>query len=185
MNASSWAAVAPASRMWYPEIEIGCQRGMCRVHHSIMSIISRIDGSAGKIHSFWAMYSLRMSAWIVPPSRSGETPCRSATHTYWASTTAAGALTVIEVVTRSSGMPREQILHVGQRVHRHALAADLAQRAGVVGVVAHQGGHVEGRGEAGLAVVEQVAEALVGVLAPCRSRRTGASSTSLPRYIVS
>ena len=72
---------------------------MVRVHHSIMSIISRIDGSGGKIHSFWAMYSLRMSAWMVPPSRSAETPWRSATHTYWASTIAAGAFTVIEVVT--------------------------------------------------------------------------------------
>ena len=70
-----------------------------------MSTISRIDGSGGKIHSFWAMYSLRMSAWIVPPSASGGMPCRSATHTYCASTTAAGAFTVIDVVTRSSGMP--------------------------------------------------------------------------------
>ena len=73
-----------------------------------MSIISRIDGSGGKIHSFWAMYSLRMSAWMVPPSCSGPTPCRSATHTYCASTIAAGAFTVIEVVTRSSGMPRNR-----------------------------------------------------------------------------
>ena len=30
-------------------------------HHSIMSVISRIAGSIGKHHSFWAMYSLRMS----------------------------------------------------------------------------------------------------------------------------
>ena len=35
-----------------------------------MSPSSRIAGSIGKHHSFWAMYSLRMSAWIVPPSRS-------------------------------------------------------------------------------------------------------------------
>ncbi len=105
MNASSCAAVAPASRMWYPEIETGCQRGIARVHHSIMSTISRIEGSAGKIHSFWAMYSLRMSAWIVPPSRSAATPCRSATQTYCASTIAAGAFTVMDVVTWSSGMP--------------------------------------------------------------------------------
>jgi hypothetical protein len=46
-----------------------------------------------------------MSAWIVPPSASGGMPWRSATHTYCASTTAAGAFTVIDVVTRSSGMP--------------------------------------------------------------------------------
>ena len=81
---------------------------MVSVHHSIMSTMSRIDGSGGKIHSFWAMYSLRMSAWIVPPSTSGGMPCFSATTTYWASTTAAGAFTVIEVVTRSSGMPAKR-----------------------------------------------------------------------------
>ena len=73
-----------------------------------MSTMSRIDGSGGKIHSFWAMYSLRMSAWMVPPSTSGGMPCFSATTTYWASTTAAGAFTVIEVVTRSSGIPAKR-----------------------------------------------------------------------------
>ena len=43
-----------------------------------MSVTSRIAGSIGKHHSFWAMYSLRMSVWIVPASRSGGTPCFSA-----------------------------------------------------------------------------------------------------------
>src|SRR6185437_3143028 len=46
-----------------------------------------------------------------------------------------------------------------------ALAADLAERARAVGVVTHQRRHVEGRRETGLAVVEQVVEALVGLLA--------------------
>ena len=35
---------------------------------------SRIAGSTGKHHSFWAMYSLRMSAWIVPLRRSARDP---------------------------------------------------------------------------------------------------------------
>ena len=39
-----------------------------------MSVTSRIAGSIGKHHSFWAMYSLRMSVWIVPPSFSGGDP---------------------------------------------------------------------------------------------------------------
>ena len=39
--------------------------------NSIMSVTSRIAGSIGKHHSFWAMYSLRMSVWIVPASCSG------------------------------------------------------------------------------------------------------------------
>ena len=58
----------------------------------------------------------------------------------------------------------EQRLHVVERVDRHALAADLAQRARVVRVVAHQRRHVERRRESRLAVVEQVAEALVRLL---------------------
>ena len=65
---------------------------------------------------------------------------------------------------RPWSMPGEQRLHVVERVDRHALAADLALRARVVGVVAHQRRHVERRGEPGLPVVEQVAEALVGLL---------------------
>ncbi len=78
---------------------------MRAVQNSTMSVTSRIDGSGGKIHSFWAMNSLRMSVWIVPPSASGGTPCCSATQMYIASSIAAGALMVIDVVTCSSGMP--------------------------------------------------------------------------------
>ena len=58
----------------------------------------------------------------------------------------------------------EQRLHVVERVDRDALAADLAERARVVGVVAHQRRHVEGGRETRLAVLEQVAEALVRLL---------------------
>ena len=78
---------------------------------------------------------------------------------------AAGALIVIDTDTSPRSMPVEQRLHVVERVDGDALAADLAERARVVGVVAHQRGHVEGGREAGLAVVEQVVEALVGLLA--------------------
>ena len=46
-----------------------------------MSVTSRMAGSIGKHHSFWAMYSLRMSVWIVPASCSGGTPWRSAATT--------------------------------------------------------------------------------------------------------
>ncbi len=45
-----------------------------------------------------------------------------------------------------------------------ALAADLAARARVVGVVAHERRHVEGGREARLALLEQEVEARVGVL---------------------
>ncbi len=46
-----------------------------------MSVTSRIAGSIGKHHSFWAMYSLRMSVWIVPPSADGAIPFSSAATT--------------------------------------------------------------------------------------------------------
>ncbi len=66
---------------------------------------------------------------------------------------AAGALIVIDTDTRSSGMPSNSASMSAERVDRDTLAAHLAQRAGMVGVVAHQRRHVERRGEPRLAVV--------------------------------
>ena len=51
-----------------------------------------------------AMYSLRMSFWVVPRSFSDGTPCSSPTSWYRHSSTLAGALIVIEVETWSSGI---------------------------------------------------------------------------------
>ena len=47
VNASSWAAVAPASRMWYPLTEIVFHFGTSRVQNSNTSVISRMDGRGG------------------------------------------------------------------------------------------------------------------------------------------
>jgi hypothetical protein len=105
VKASSWTPVAPASRMWYPLIEIGFQRGISFAQNSIMSTTSRTAGRGGMIHSFWAMYSLRMSAWMVPPRTARGTPCFSAAAMYMHSATIAGALMVIEVVTSRNGIP--------------------------------------------------------------------------------
>src|SRR5207245_10011429 len=44
--------------------------------------------------------------------------------------------------------------------------ADLAARPGVIGVVAHQRGHVERGRETGLPLLEQILEAKVGILRP-------------------
>ncbi len=55
----------------------------------------------------------------------------------------------------------KQRLHVLERVDRDTLTADLAERARVIRVVAHQRRHVERRRQARLAVLEQIAEALV------------------------
>ncbi len=72
---------------------------MCFAHHSIMSTQIFTEGRGGQIHSFCAMNSFNMSAWMVPPSFSGGIPCFSATATYIARSTTAGALMVMEVVT--------------------------------------------------------------------------------------
>ena len=48
VSASSWAAVLPASRMWYPDTEIGCQRGISAVQKRIVSATIRIDGRGGR-----------------------------------------------------------------------------------------------------------------------------------------
>ncbi len=58
----------------------------------------------------------------------------------------------------------EERLHVGERVDRDPFAPHLAERARVVGVVAHERGHVERGREPGLPVLGEVAEALVRLL---------------------
>ncbi|MBT9149491.1 MAG: hypothetical protein DDT28_00921 [Dehalococcoidia bacterium] len=65
----------------------------------MVSTTRRIEGSGGKINENWAMYSLRMSFCIVPPSFSMGMPRFSAAAIYIAQTTAAGPLMVMEVVT--------------------------------------------------------------------------------------
>ena len=56
------------------------------------------------MYYFCAMYSLRMSFWIVPEIRSQSAPCFSATTRYMAHRIAADDVIVIEVVTSASGI---------------------------------------------------------------------------------
>src|ERR1700685_4341357 len=104
VNASSWTAVEPASRIWYPEIDTACQRGTFFAQNSIMSVTILSEGRGGLIHSFCAMDSLNMSSGSVPATALHGTPWRSATTRYIASSTEAEQLIVIEVETLSSGM---------------------------------------------------------------------------------
>ena len=129
-----------------------------------MSVTSRIDGSGGKMYSFCAMYSLRMSVWIVPRR------CSRRDALLLADRDVEREQDRRRRVDRHRGRDvaerdaAEERLHVLERVDRDALAADLALRARVVRVVAHQRRHVERGREPGLAVLEQVAEALVRLL---------------------
>src|SRR5829696_1258537 len=110
-----------------------------------MSLKTRIDGPGGNSHSFWAMYSLRISFWLVPASSSDATPCFSAATTYMASRTL------------------EEALHVFEGIHGDALRADFTEGERRVGVQAHEGGHIESDREAVLAVIQEVPEPLVGL----------------------
>ena len=71
------------------------------------------------------------------------------------------ALIVIDVDTRSSGIPSNSSRHVLDRVDRHADPPDLAGRERVVGVVAHLRRQIERDAEAADALLKQVAVALV------------------------
>jgi hypothetical protein len=79
--------------------------GTSAAQKAMRSVIRRRCGSGGKIHSFWAMYSLRMSFWSVPRILANGMPRFSALARNMAKIQAAGALMVMEVETRSSGMP--------------------------------------------------------------------------------
>ncbi len=83
--------------------------GTSLAQYSIESTTRRIDGAGGKMNSFWAMNSLRMSFWSVPPSFAAGTPCFSATAMYMHSRIAAGELMVMEVVMSASGMPSKSV----------------------------------------------------------------------------
>ena len=150
--------------MWYPEIEIVFHFGTCFAQKENWSVISRIDGRGGKMYSFWAMYSLRMSFWSVPPTL---LPRRAVL---------LGDREVHGQRDRRRRVDRhrrrdlaevdavEEHFHVAQRVDRDAALADLAARHVVVRVVAVERRQVERRREARLPVVEQVVEALVRLL---------------------
>src|ERR671922_202593 len=58
-------------------MEIVFHFGTSRAQYSMESTTSRIDGAGGKMNSFWAMNSLRMSFCSVPPSCDAGTPCFS------------------------------------------------------------------------------------------------------------
>ncbi len=47
----------------------------------------------------------------------------------------------------------------------------------MVGVVAHEGGQVGSYGQAGLALLQRIVVAAIGIFGPWRIRRTAASST--------
>ena len=71
--------------------------------------MSRRCGCGWNSHSFWAMYSLKMSVCSVPSRAEISAPWRWAAARYMQKTGTAGPLIVIEVVTSASGMPENRM----------------------------------------------------------------------------
>ena len=123
-----------------------------------MSPTSRIAGSTGKHHSFCAMYSLRMSVWIVPASRSRPIPRSLGRDHIERQHDRRRRVDRHRHDTRSEVDPVEQRLHILQRVDRDALTTNLPQRPRMIGVVAHQRRHVKRRRQPRLTMIEQIPE---------------------------
>src|SRR5688572_32177202 len=90
-------------------MEIVLYFGTFSAQNEMVSVISRMEGRGGKMYSFCAMYSLRMSFWSVPPIFFQSAPCFSATARYIASAIGAVELMVIETVTSSRLMPPKSV----------------------------------------------------------------------------
>src|SRR6476620_11598733 len=80
-----------------------------------MSVISLMEGRGGKMYSFWAMYSLRMSFCSVPEIFFQSAPSFSATTRYMAKRMGEVELMVMETVTSSRLIP-SKIVSMSARV---------------------------------------------------------------------
>ena len=124
------------------------------------------------------MYSLRMSFWIVPLISRGRHALLLGHQLVQQQQDRAGGVDRHARRDRVERDVGEQHPHVGERVDGDADLADLALGSGMIAVVAHLRRQIERARQAGLAGTEQELEALVGRRRPCRSRRTGAWSTT-------
>ena len=159
------------------------QRGTSLAPYTIVSTTRRIDGLGGKIYSFWAMYSFRISFCVVPEIFFRSAPLFSATTRYIAQIIAAGELMVMEVVISWRGKPCQQRFHVCQGRNGHPASAHFTLGQRVVAVVAHESRQVEGDGEARLPLLQKIVQALVGVLGLPNPENWRMVQT-LPRYMV-
>ena len=107
------------------------------------------------------MYSFSMSFCMVPESRRICPLAASPPATYSDSKIAAVELMVIDVEIFVQIDAIEQALHVGDGIDCHSHAPDLADRQRMVRIHTHLRGKVEGHGQAGGALSQQVPGALV------------------------
>src|SRR5690606_13512709 len=111
------------------------------------SPMSRRCGSGGNSHSFWAMYSLKMSVCRVPSSLEMSAPWRSAATRYMQKMGTAGPEMVMLVVIEPRSMPSKRM--------SMSAAESIA--------TPQQRGHVEGGRQASAAGGEEHPVALVGL----------------------
>ena len=111
-----------------------------------------------------AMYSLRMSFWVVPAIAARGDALGLGRGDVEGQQDRRRGVDRHRGADLAERQPVEQDRHVGEARDRDADPADLALRLGCVGVVAHLGRQVEGDRQPGLALLEEVAEALVGLL---------------------
>ena len=109
------------------------------------------------------MYSLRMSFWTVPPSLAAWDAPRVGHGDVEGQQDGRRGVDGHRRGHLAERQPVEQRLHVLEAGDRHPCPADLAERLRGVRVVAHLRGQVEGHRETRLTLLEEVAEALVGV----------------------
>ena len=126
------------------------------------------------MYSFCAMYSFRMSFCSVPEIFFQSAPCFSATTRYIAHSTDAGELMVIETVVFSRSMPPKRISMSSSESMATPHLPTSPSLAGMVGVVAHERGQIEGDRESAAAAVPANICSAGWFLPARRSRRTGA-----------
>ena len=140
------------------------QRGSSRVPHSTVSVTSLSEGAGGKMYSFWAMNSLRMSFWSVPGQLRARHAGLLGGHDVHRPDHGGGRVDGHRGADLADRQAVEQDLHVRQAADRHAAGPELALGHRVVMVVAVQGRHVVRDREAGAAGGDQLLEAIVRVL---------------------
>ena len=121
------------------------------------------------MYSFWAMYSFRMSFWRVPPNWANDTPCFSATGQVHGPDYGRRAVDGHGGGDLVQGQTLKKGFHVGQRRYRHSASPEFSLGLDVVGVVAVQGGHVEGHAKTGLPAVQEELESGVGFLGQAKT----------------
>ena len=130
----------------------------------------RSEGRTPQIHSFCAMNSLSMSFWIVPRSASGGDPAPLGDHDVKRQQHDGGRVDGHRRRHLGERDVGEQPLDVGDRRDRNPFAPDLAARRRIVGIEAHQRGHIERGRKARLPVRQQVAKPAVGVFRRAEAR---------------